>query len=181
MKTASAPSVTVRGKKFRRLITADHIAEAVSRLAKNISTDFDNPLLVCVLKGGYLFTADLARAIDRPTETDFIQVSSYDGLVSTGSIKYRLGLSADIKGRDVIVVEDVLDTGNTLSHILADFKKHEPASLSIAVLLHKAEATRHPIRPQYVGFVVPNHFVLGYGLDYDEHGRNLADIYILDE
>jgi hypoxanthine phosphoribosyltransferase len=181
MKTASAPTVSIRGKKFRQHISSEEIAEAVSRLGERISEDYDHPLLICVLKGGYLFTADLARAIDRPTETDFIQVSSYDGMVSTGSIKYRLGISADLKGRDVIIVEDVLDTGNTLSHILPDLRKHEPASLNVAVLLHKAEATRHPINPKYVGFVVPNHFVLGYGLDYDEHGRNLPDIYMLDE
>jgi hypoxanthine phosphoribosyltransferase len=172
----------IHGKRFRQLIPASDIATIVNNLGVRIAADYhETPVLVSVLKGSYIFTADLVRAIGRPTQVDFIKVSSYDGMKSTGHIDYQLQLGTDITGRHVIVVEDIVDTGRTLGSVMADLAKHRPASLAIATFLHKPSATKVPLELAYVGQEIPDEFVIGYGLDFDEQGRELRDIYVLDE
>ncbi|MBQ4093692.1 MAG: hypoxanthine phosphoribosyltransferase, partial [Oscillospiraceae bacterium] len=138
------------------------------------------PILVCVLKGSILFTADLMRYIDLYTEVDTLSVSSYaGGTVSTGVVKLVKDLSNNIEGRDVIIVEDILDSGKTLSYIRDLFETRHPASIAICTLLDKPSRRSSDIQADYVGFTIPDEFVIGYGLDYDEKYRNLPFVGVL--
>jgi hypoxanthine phosphoribosyltransferase len=179
---STAPTVTIHGKRFHRFIPAAEISALVEILGRRIAADYtEPPLLVCVLKGSIIFTADLIRAIGSPAQLDFIKVTSYDGMASTGTVSYQLELATDIRDRHVIVVEDIVDTGRTLGRVMTDLAKHRPASLAIATLLHKPTATKVPLELRYVGKAIPDDFVIGYGLDFDEQGRELPDIFVLDE
>ncbi len=172
---------TYQGLKFRPFIECESIKARVAELGAKITEDFKgkNPLLVCVLNGAAPFAIDLFRALDTDAEITFIRLKSYDGMGSTGKVKQVMGLSEDLKGRDVIIVEDIIDTGNTMTKLVADLRAMEPASVSIATLLFKPEALQVNIEPQYVGFNIPKKFIIGYGLDIDGQARNLNDIYVL--
>lgn len=164
------------------LISHQRIRERVRQMAQDIRSDFPNePVhLVGVLKGSVLFLADLARELGGEVSFDFISVSSYGkGMDSTGEVKMNKDLDVSIEGRSVLVVEDILDTGLTLKYLLRLFEERKPKHLRVAVLLDKAERRIADVKADYTGFVIPNEFVVGYGLDYDERYRNLPDVCVV--
>jgi len=177
-------SLTVRGHTFRVYLDNEIIQERVTELGRSISTDYDGkkPILIGVLNGAFMFLADLMRSIDIECEVDFLKLSSYGvDKISSGVVQELKKIDASIEGRHVIVVEDIVDTGLSMEFILNIMKEYKPASLSVATLLHKAVATRVEVPLDYVGFEIKNLFVIGYGLDYGQLGRNLPDIYVIDE
>lgn len=174
-------TVKIKDKEFTIMIPADKIQLRVQAIADRINEDYNNkqPLFLGVLNGAFLFMADLFKKINLECELSFIRVSSYSGTASTGHVKSVMGLNESISGRHIIIVEDIIDTGDTAKYLLEELKNHTPASVSIATILFKPSALKHEIKPEYVGFEIPPAFVVGYGLDYDGIGRNLNDIYVL--
>jgi len=165
------------------LITQDKIKQAVARLASEISRDYQGkqPLLIGILKGSFVFMADLIRELDLPVEVDFVKLSSYGaGTETLGKVKVVQGLNTKIKGRDVLVVEDIVDTGLTISFLMDYLKKKRPASLRLCVLTDKPSRHQVPVTIDYLGFNVPNKFIVGYGIDWNEKFRHLQDICYLD-
>ena len=165
------------------LLTEEQIQAKVKELAARISKDYagKNPVFVCVLKGVVIFFADLVRNVDVPCEIDFMSISSYSGTTSTGRTEIRKDLSVDIKDRHVIILEDIFDTGTSLTFTVNHLQNKQPASLAVCTFLDKPER-RNPdvtLVPEYVGYTIPNEFVVGYGLDYNEKYRNLPYIGIL--
>jgi hypoxanthine phosphoribosyltransferase len=166
----------------RVLISEEDLKKRVAELGAQISADYKGkqPVLVSVLRGSYIFMADLTRHIDTFCQIDFMAVSSYgSGTVSSGQVNILKDLSDSIEGKDVIVVEDILDSGNTLYYLLQVLQARRPASIKLATLLDKPSRRAKPIQADYVGFEVPDAFVVGYGLDYDELYRNLPYIGVL--
>lgn len=166
------------------LISRDEIAKAVDRLASEIKRDYQGkqPLLISVLKGSFMFTADLIRQLDLPLELDFIRLSSYGAArESSGKVRVVQGLKTPIKGRDVLVIEDIVDTGITTSFLFDYLRKKKPASLKLCALTDKQSRHRVPVSIDYLGFTVPDKFIVGYGLDCDQRFRNLPDIYALED
>ena len=164
------------------LFTQDQVAARVQELAAQITRDYagKTPLVVGVLRGSFIFMADLVRHLDLPLTLDFMAASSYGaGTTSSGLVNIRLDLHDDIAGRDVLLVEDILDTGNTLSKLVAELKGRHPASLKLCVLLDKPERRTWPLEADYVGFTIPDAFVVGCGLDYDQKYRQLPYIGVL--
>lgn len=165
------------------LFTEQQLKDRVAQLGKEISRDYagkEPVLLVSVLRGSYIFMADLSRAMDIPVQIDFMSVSSYGkGTSTSGQVEIKKDLSDSIEGVHVIVVEDILDSGNTLSYLLHVLSARHPASISLCTLLDKPERREKPIHADYVGFTVPNAFIVGYGLDYAEKYRNLPYIGVL--
>jgi hypoxanthine phosphoribosyltransferase len=173
--------IKVHDKHFKPYISADKINEEVKRVAAEINKDYKGkkPLFIAILNGSFMFAADLFKEINIEAEICFIKLASYKGIKSSGQVITAIGLDVDLVGREIIVVEDIVDTGNTLSKFLPQIYHHHPTSLKIAALLHKPDAMIHPIKIDYLGFSVPNKFLLGYGLDYDGLGRNIKEIYQL--
>ena len=173
------PTLKVHDKEFVPYITAAQIEEQVNRVAAEINKDYENkkPLFIAILNGAFIFAADLFKKINIESEICFIKLASYKGVKSTGKVITAIGLDAELYDRDVIIIEDIVDTGKTLSQFLPQLEHHHPSSLKIATLLHKPDAMVHPIKIDYLGFTIPNKFVLGYGLDYDGLGRNIKEIY----
>jgi len=166
----------------RILFSEEELKARVAELGAQIDRDYANqtPLLISVLRGSFIFMADLVRSITRPCTVDFMAVSSYgSGTTSSGQVKIVKDLSEQIEGRDIIVVEDILDSGNTLSYLFQLLQARHPASIRLCTLLDKPERRTKPVAAQYVGFTIPDAFVVGYGLDYDEKYRNLPYIGIL--
>jgi hypoxanthine phosphoribosyltransferase len=164
------------------LIKRDEIAKAIDRLASEIERDYQGkqPLLIGVLKGSFVFMADLVRQLDLPLELDFIRLSSYGAArESSGRVRVVQGVKTPIKGRDVLVIEDIVDTGITTSFLLDYLRKRKPASLKLCALTDKPSRRRVPVSIDYLGLSLPNKFVVGYGLDCDQKFRNLPDIYAL--
>ncbi len=169
---------------LRLLISRGQIAGAVDRLAREIERDYQgkHPVLVGILKGSCVFMADLIRRLDLPLELEFVRLSSYGAArKSSGTVRVVQGAKTPIRGRDVLVVEDIVDTGITISFFLAYLKKRCPASLKLCVLTDKPSRRRVPVPIDYLGFTVPDAFIVGYGLDFDEKFRNLPDIYTLED
>jgi len=162
-------------------MTEDVVLARVKELAKQIDADYagKKPLFIAILNGSFIFAADLFKYITIEAEICFIKLASYKGTKSTGQVITAIGLDTDIVGRHVIILEDIIDTGKTMNEFLPQLFHQQPASLKIAALLHKPEATTYPVTIDYLGFSVPNIFLLGYGLDYDGLGRNLKEIYQL--
>lgn len=173
--------VTILDKTFEIMIGQDRIAERIHILSAEITKEYvgKKPIFIGVLNGAFLFMADLFRGIETDCELTFIRVSSYSGTESTGNVKNIVGLTHDIKDRHVIVVEDIVDTGETMTYLMKELKKQNPASVKLATFLFKPAALKKPVKPDYVGFEINPDFVVGYGLDYDGFGRNLPDIYVL--
>lgn len=172
------------GLTFVPYIDNARIKARVAELGRSITEEYSgrNPLLVCVLNGAAPFAVDLFRAIDTDAEIVFIRLKSYEGMGSTGAVKQVMGLSEPIEGRDVIIVEDIIDTGRTMLKLQEDLRALNPRSLRIATLLFKPDALQcKEVKPDYVGFEIPVKFIIGYGLDIDGRARNLNDIYILDK
>ena len=173
-------TIQIADKSFKILLENDNIEKRTRLIAIQINVDYEKrcPVFIGVLNGSFPFMADLLKEIDIPCEVGFIRVASYQNTESTGVIKEILGLSDDISGRDIILVEDIVDTGFTLEHILKQIYIKGPASVKVCSLLLKPAALKSPIDElEYVGFEVANEFVVGYGLDYNGLGRNLRDIY----
>ena len=179
--------IIVHGRPFRISIPAPEIALRVAGLASEMDLHYANaqglPLVVLpVMNGALLFAADLLRALQTPTEVHAIKVASYHGTESSGQVQNVFGVEGrQLAGRHVVLVEDIVDTGTTLHHLLPLLRAHQPASLKVATLLHKPDAAKFEVPTDFVGFEVPSVFFLGYGLDYDGHGRGLSDLYTLDE
>ncbi len=173
--------VTILDKTFETSIPEAKILEQVKRVADQINKDMEgkNPLFIAVLNGSFVFAADLLRFITIPSEISFVKLASYEGTTSTGKIKEVIGLNEDISGRDVIIVEDIVDTGSTIKRMLETLGTRNPRSLHICTLLLKPGKLAVPLDVKYVAMEIPNDFIVGYGLDYDQQGRNLRDIYTL--
>lgn len=177
-------TVQCNGATFKVYLTRKELQERVAELGEQINNDYKGkrPIFVGVLNGAFIFLSDLIRYIREPCEVDFLKLSSYgDEKISSGEVTELKDIDANIKNRHVILVEDIVDTGLSIKYLFEKMEKKNPASLATVTLLHKHEATRHDIQIDYAGFEIPTLFVLGYGLDYAQEGRNLAQIYILDE
>ena len=170
-------------KSFKPFLTKYEIDEAIEKIAKQINHDYadKNPLFIAILNGAFMFASDLFKKITIPAEISFIKLASYQGTKSTGTVITSIGLETDLFNRHVIIIEDISDTGKTLSAFLPQLKHQQPQSLKVCALLHKKEATKYPIDIDFLGFEIPNLFVVGYGLDYNGFGRNLDQIMQLDE
>jgi len=175
--------IQVQDKKFQPYIKAGQIKEQIDKLAKQINSDYADkkPLFIAILNGSFMFASDLFKELTIEAEICFIKLASYKGTKSTGNVITSIGLDEPLNGRHVIIVEDIVDTGKTLHEFLPQLINQQPASLKIAALLHKPDALVHPLTIDYLGFSVPNKFLLGFGLDYDGLGRNLKEIYQLVE
>ncbi|RYZ19357.1 MAG: hypoxanthine phosphoribosyltransferase [Chitinophagaceae bacterium] len=175
--------IKLHDKTFDSYLSEDTIQTRIRELAAQIDRDYagKRPLFIGILNGAFMFAADLFKNLTVEAEISFIKLASYSGTKSTGRVITAIGLDQDLIGRDVIVVEDIVDTGKTLAEFLPQLQHNQPASLRIATLLHKPEATQFDLTLDYVGFAIPNKFVVGYGLDYDGIGRNLREIYQLSE
>lgn len=174
-------TIKVHDKYFSPYMKEEVVLSRVQELAKQIDADYKDkkPLFIAILNGSFIFAADLFKSITIDAEICFIKLASYKGTKSTGQVITAIGLDTDIVGRHIIVLEDIIDTGKTMNEFLPQLHNQQPASLKIAALLHKPEATTFPIKIDYLGFAVPDKFLLGYGLDYDGLGRNLKEIYQL--
>jgi hypoxanthine phosphoribosyltransferase len=175
--------VQLHDKAFKKFISNNDIQLSIDKIAEKINVDYRNkrPIFIGVLNGSFLFSADLVKKFSSSCEVAFIQFSSYSGTKSTGNVKELMGLNLDIKNRDVIILEDIVDTGNTLEKLMITLKKHAPSSIKIATLLFKPKAYKKKIPIDYVAIEVGNEFLVGYGLDYDGIGRNLEHIYKIEE
>ena len=175
------PSIKVHDKTFETYLSEKAIQEKIINIAAAINEDYANkkPLFVAILNGSFMFAADLFKHLSINSEICFIKLASYKGMKSSGQVVTAIGLDDDLFGKDVIIIEDIVDTGKTLHEFLPKLIHQQPKSLKIAALLHKTEATRYPLTIDYLGFSIPDKFVVGYGLDYNGLGRNLKEIYQL--
>ncbi len=175
--------VRLNDKTFRLYKSENEILTAIRNIAHQINEDYigKRPLLVPILNGSFMFASDLIKELMLDCELCFIKAASYEGANSTGQVATLIGLNENIEGRHIIIIEDIVDTGNTLANILPIFYEKNPASLKIASLLYKPHAIKHDFKIDYVGMEIPNEFIVGYGLDYDGLGRNLRDIYQVTE
>lgn len=172
-------TLQVKDKTFTISIPAAEIQKQIRRVAAEINKDMAGrePLFLPVLNGAFIFAADLLREVTIPCEVSFIKLASYQGTHSTGEIHEIMGLANDITGRDIIIVEDIIDSGLTMAHMIETLEKHNPASIKVCTLLVKPDALKVQIPIHYRCMDIPNDFILGYGLDYDGFGRNTKDIY----
>lgn len=175
--------VKIKDKTFRTFIPEDQIAERVKAVADRINKDFadKNPLFLAVLNGSFIFAADLMRNITIPCEISFVKLASYQGTTSTGVIKEVIGLNEELAGRTVVILEDIVDTGFTIKRMIETLGTRGPESVHVCTLLLKPGKLQVPLNVEYVAMEIPNDFIVGYGLDYDQQGRNLRDIYTLVE
>ena len=171
--------VRVRDKQFEVSITEKRIRTRIKEIAAQINADYEGkqPLFLAVLNGSFVFAADLYREITIPSEISFVKIASYSGVETTGVVNDVIGLNCSIEDRHVIIVEDIVDTGITMQHMIEMLKAKKPASIKVCSLLTKPDKLQVPLTLDYVAFKIPNLFVVGYGLDYDQEGRNLKDIY----
>ena len=175
--------VKIKDKTFRTFIPEDQIAERVKAVAERINKDLadKNPLFLAVLNGSFIFAADLMRYITIPCEISFVKLASYQGTTSTGVIKEVIGLNEELAGRTVVILEDIVDTGFTIKRMIETLGTRGPDSVHVCTLLLKPGKLQVPLNVEYVAMEIPNDFIVGYGLDYDQQGRNLRDIYTLVE
>ena len=175
--------VTLEDKQFKLFIESNKILGEIDQISLKINEDYKNkkPIFICVLNGAFLFASELIKRFDHECEVSFVKLSSYEGLNSSGVVKNLIGLNENIKGRDLIIVEDIVDTGNTIDSVYDNIKTHEPKSLQVATLLFKPSAYLKTIPIKYPAIKVGNEFLVGFGLDYNGIGRNLQDIYIIEE
>jgi hypoxanthine phosphoribosyltransferase len=171
--------IKVHDKQFKPFISAEKIEETVARLAGEMNRDYKDsvPLFISILSGSFMFSADLFKHLTIPSEICFIKLASYKGTKSTGNVITSIGLDVELHGRDVIILEDIIDTGKTLHAFLPQLHHHSPKSLKICALLHKPGSMVYHVNIDYLGITIPDNFVVGYGLDYDGLGRNFPQIY----
>lgn len=176
--------IIVEGLPFVPYITHDRIEARIKELAAELKKDLQGckPIFLCVLSGAFVFAADLIRAIGlTDSKIQFVKYSSYEGTHTTGKVKQIMGLNEDVEGKDIVIIEDIVDTGLTAVQMIQDLKEKKPNSVRFATLLHKPENARIEYTPDYVGFSIPPKFIIGYGLDLDGKARNLEDIYVIEE
>lgn len=169
-------------KEFEISYPASEIKKDIETMAAAINTDLkseEKPLFISVLNGSFIFTADFIRLIEFPCEISFVKLASYEGTQTSGTVNQLIGLTEDIENRTVVILEDIVDTGITLGKLVESLAAHKPKAIKIATLLYKPESYKGKLKIDYVGKSIPNEFIVGYGLDYDGLGRNLADIYTL--
>ncbi len=173
--------ITVKDKQFKSYISSVKISEAVKKVAEKINTDLagESPVFLAVLNGSFMFAADLMKEINLNCEISFVKLASYHGTTSTGTVSELIGLNQDISGRVVIIIEDIVDTGNTLEKLVEILNNKKVKSFKIATAFFKPTAYTKKLKVDYVGIEIPNDFVVGYGLDYDGYGRNLKDVFVL--
>ena len=172
--------VKYEGMEFAESISANEIQEAVNRVATAINADYAGrePLFVCVLNGAFMYASDLMKRITLPCEITFVRMKSYEGTETTGKVNMLIPLQVDVKGRDVIVIEDIVDTGITMHAFMEDLRKMGAKSVELTSMLYKPESLRYEdVKPKYYGLAIPPAFIIGYGLDINEKARNLASIY----
>ena len=176
-------TIKILDKTFKTFISESEIQKRVAAVAEKINHDMagKNPLLLAVLNGSFIFAADLMRNLTIPCEISFVKLASYQGTTSTGKIKEIIGINENLENRDVIIVEDIVDTGNTMKRMLGTLGTRNPRSLHICTLLVKPGKLQVPLNIEYCAMEIPNDFIVGYGLDYDQQGRNLRDIYTVVE
>jgi len=177
-------TISIRGERFRKYLTAESIQKRIREIGKDIAAEYGDkkPIFIGVLNGAFIFLADLMRAAKIDCEVDFLKLSSYGAQkISSGTVTELKAVDAHLEGRHVIIVEDIVDTGLSMEYLVGRLATENPASIRTVTLLHKYEATKVDVPIDYVGFRIRNLFVVGYGLDYGQVGRNLADIYILEE
>ncbi len=172
-------TIRVWDQEFEPYILENDIQERVRSIGAQINLEYEGrwPLFIAVLNGAFMFASDLFKQVAIQCEISFVKISSYDGLQSSGELNQLIGLKEDLSGRDLIIVEDIVDSGKTMQGIIHHLRERGPASIKIASLLFKPEALKVPLHLDFVGFRVPDEFLLGYGLDYNGRGRNLRDIY----
>ncbi len=175
--------IRVHDKLFEPYLTEEEIQTRVRFLAEQLNTDYKDkkPLFIAILNGSFIFASDLFKKLTIEAEICFIKLASYKGSKSTGHVVTAIGLDTEVFGREVVIIEDIVDTGKTLTEFLPQLEHQQPSSLKIVALLHKAEATIFPVPIDYLGFTIPDKFVVGYGLDYDGVGRNIPEIFKLVE
>ena len=173
-------TIKIKDKEFIPMISEAEIKERVKLVAEQISNDMKgkNPLLLAVLNGSFVFAADLMREISIPSEISFVKLASYQGTTSTGKVKEVIGINEDLTGRTVIIVEDIVESGLTIKQMIESIGTRNPESVHICTLLLKPECLKTELDIEYAAFKIPNDFIVGYGLDYDQQGRNLKDIYV---
>ncbi|SFU31471.1 hypoxanthine phosphoribosyltransferase/adenylate kinase [Pustulibacterium marinum] len=175
--------IQLHDKKFKPFISAETLDQAVEKMANEIAKDLGGeiPVFVAILNGSFMFAADFVKKYPTNCEITFLKLASYEGTGSTGKVKQLVGLSTALKGRSVVVLEDIVDTGNTIEELQKLFENEGVKELKIATLFFKPEAYKKEIKIDYIGMEIPNKFIVGYGLDYDELGRNLPEVYQLHE
>lgn len=175
--------IKLHDKTFRVLIPAEEIDKAVTRVAEQLNERYEGrtPIFLGVLSGSFLFLADLVRKVNFENQLAFVKISSYNGTESTGNVKQLIGVDFDIEGRDIIIVEDIVETGHSMNYLLDSLGKKNPASVSICTLFFKPEKFLYEYNIDYTALSIGNEFIVGYGLDYNQLGRNLKDIYVIDE
>lgn len=172
-------TVKIKDKEFELFINQKTIEEAIDRIAADMNKDLEgkNPLFICVLNGSFMFASDLMKRIHTPAEMSFVKLSSYEGLASSGNVKEVFGLKEDIADRTVVIIEDIIDTGNTMKAMIEQLAKRNPKEILVSTLLLKPDALVNDVPLDYVALRIPSDFIIGYGLDYDGRGRNYPDIY----
>jgi hypoxanthine phosphoribosyltransferase len=175
-------SIQIKDKTFFPMIGEADIQLAVKKVAEKINKDLadDNPLFIGVLNGAFMFMGDLMKHVTIPCEITFVKLSSFNGIMSTGKVKEVMGLAEDVEGRTVVVVEDIVDTGITIQQILHNLALRKPKQIKVVTFLQKPEALKCDICVDYAAMSIPNDFIIGYGLDYDGYGRNLREIYVIE-
>ncbi|MDD2247562.1 MULTISPECIES: hypoxanthine phosphoribosyltransferase [Proteiniphilum] len=171
--------ITIKDKQFELFIEQEVIEHEIRRVARRMNSELEgkNPIFLAVLNGAFMFAAELMKEVSIPSEITFVRLASYHGTTNTGCIQEVLGLNESIKGRCVVIVEDIVDSGNTMVALVEELKKHQPGEVKIATLLFKPAALRNKLDIDYVALEIPGDFIVGYGLDYDGYGRNLKNIY----
>lgn len=177
--------IQIKDKTFKTLIPYEQISEAIDKVADRLNADFGSsttpPILLCVLNGSIMFMGELMKRVDFDCQTVSIKLTSYEGTSSTGKVRQALGLTSDITGRDVIIIEDIVDTGHTIVALKKILEDAGAKASYVCTLLLKPEAYKQDVKIDYTAMEIPNKFIVGFGLDYDELGRNYKDIYVLDE
>lgn len=173
--------IQLHDKQFVPFISAEEIQFAIANMAAQIEDDFldETPVFIGVLNGSFMVVSDFVKSYKKPCEVSFVKMASYDGIVSTNEVKELIGLNQDLEGRSVVVIEDIVDTGNTVAELKKLFKKQNVKHFKIATLFFKPEAYKKGLKIDYVGIRIPNKFIVGFGLDYDGLGRNLPEVYQL--
>ncbi len=175
--------IKVLDKEFEISISSEKIQSRITELAKQLSADMGdkNPVFIAILNGSFMFASDLFKQVDFDAQITFLKLASYQGTSTSGSVKQLIGLNQDIKGQHVVILEDIVDTGITLENIMRQLDGFQPASIRIVTLLFKPESFTKDMKLDYVGFTIPNDFIVGYGLDYNGYGRRYRDIYTVVE
>ena len=171
--------IQVKDKHFEMLISHDELQGKISTLAQSINEDYHHkrPLFIAILNGSFMFASDLLKEINIECEISFVKVASYEEMESSGNVKQLIGLNENIFNRNVIIIEDIIDTGKTITKMLDEFKSHGASTVEVVSLFYKPKSKKVRELIKYIGFELPDSFVLGYGLDYDGLGRNLKDLY----